>query len=67
VEEGDSLAKKPYVSNLTKTFYSLEWRPLPALTVYTAFRKYELAILSSMTEVEFSLVEPASLCRAAVV
>jgi hypothetical protein len=31
------------------------------LTVYTAFRKHEVTIFSSMTEVEFSLVEPASL------
>jgi hypothetical protein len=50
---------------ISKTFYYLDWRPQPVFTVYTAFRKYEVTILSSMTEVEFSLVEPASLCRAA--
>jgi hypothetical protein len=50
---------------ISKTFYYLGWRPMPALTVYTAFKKYEVTIFSSMTEVGFPLVEPASLCRAA--
>jgi hypothetical protein len=62
VEEGDSLCKKPFVTNL-KDY--LDWRPLPVLTVFTAFRKYEVTIFRSMTEVEFSHAEPASLCRAA--
>ncbi len=61
MEEGDSLCKKPDVSNLKDI---LLWRPLPALKVYTAFKKNEVTIFSSITEVEFSLVEPASLCRA---
>jgi hypothetical protein len=59
VEEWDNLRE------ISKTFYYPDWRPLPPLPVYTAIRKYVVTILSSMTEVKFFLVEPASLCRAA--
>ncbi len=62
MEEGDSLCKKPFVTNL-KDY--LDWRPLLVLTFFTAFRKYEINIFSSTTEVEFSHVGPVSLCRAA--
>ena len=48
----------------TKDLYFIERRTPPADSL-TAFRKYEGTILSSMAEVAFSLVGPASLCRAA--